>query len=497
VTDPSTHDVTRLKVRGITTTFGEVVANAGVDLTLEAGSILGLIGENGAGKSTLIKAITGLQRPDAGTVTVDGVTLPVGSPRAALDAGVGMLHQEPMVLRRMTVFENLVAGRHGHARADRAWAAQVLQEHGRSHGFDLDLDTRVESLTIGEHQQLEIIRLLAGGVRVLILDEPTSAISESQRALLFTALRELVAAGLSVILVSHKLDEVLDICDRFTVLRHGRVTGHRVAPVEPDDLVSLMFGDTPAPTQHAPGSTATDELRLDVRGLVAREGAVVTAPLTLTAMAGAVIGLAGLEGSGQRALLRGVAGFEPLRSGTVQLDGTDVTRDGAHARPSRGMHYVPADRAIDGLVPGLSVTDHILLGGHTGRLVHREGARANAAAVVQRARVVGTPASTPDELSGGNQQRLMLGLLPDDARLLLLEHPTRGLDLQSAAWVWQQLRARAAGGATVIFASSDIDELLAADQIIVFFDGDVLARMTAAETDSEQLGHLISGRVRS
>lgn len=483
-----------LELRDIHKYFGPVRANDGVSLTVEAGTIHGLLGENGAGKSTLMKVLSGYLAADSGEVVLDGRRLALSSPDDAIRAGIGMLHQDPLVFLPFTVLDNFLLGSPGSRRLDRAAGARVLREIAARFGFGFDPNAPARALTVGERQQLEIVRLLWLGARVLILDEPTTGISATQRDKLFDTLRTLAEQGMIVIFVSHKLEEVEQLCGRVTVMRRGKVAGEEEMPCPTDRLVELMFGqvlsvsDRPAVDQGG--------VTLELEGVTVSERSLTTTDLSLTVRAGEVVGLAGLEGSGQRLLLRACCGLLPPRSGRIRVDGRDLTGREYREFLASGVHYLPAGRLEEGLVPGLTITEHFVLAeGSRGFFVDWGAARKRAAERIRDHSIKGTPASTADSLSGGNQQRLLLAMLPPDLRLLLMEHPTRGLDIESADWVWTQLLERRNRGTAIVFASADLDELIRyADRILVFFAGEVIKEVGAAETDGEELGHLIGGK---
>ena len=474
--------------------FGPVRANDGVTLEVEAGELHGLLGENGAGKSTLMKVLSGFHAADAGEIVLDGAPLDLRTPHDAVAAGIGMLHQDPLVFLPFTVIDNFVLGAPGGLIVDRATGVAQLREASERYGFTFDPDALARTLSVGERQQLEIARLLWLGAKVLILDEPTTGISASQRDKLFGILRRLAAEGMIVIFVSHKLEEIESLCDRVTVMRRGKVVGRVELPVATAQLVEMMFGDvlvegTRSEIPLGPPALALEEVSLTER-LVSVED------LTLTVAEGEVLGLAGLEGSGQRTLLRGCAGLLPPTTGRIVLDGADVTRRGYRARRDAGVHYLPAGRLEEGLVPGLTLTEHFeLVSGRTDFFVDWDDARESAQALIDANSIKGTPGTPADALSGGNPQRLLLAMMPAATRVLLMEHPTRGLDIESAEWVWSRLLERRERGTAIVFASADLDELLRyADRIAVFFAGRVIAVVDAAHTSPEQLGHLIGGK---
>lgn len=478
--------------------FGPVRANDGVTMRVESGTVHGLLGENGAGKSTLMKVLAGFIAADSGRILIDGEPLEVSNPRESVAAGIGLLHQDPLLCLPFSVLENFMLGRPENLVLDPSSARSELEELADRFDFQFSADATARSLTVGERQQLEILRLLSLGVRILILDEPTTAISATQRALLFSTLRKLADDGLTVIFVSHKLEEVEEICDRATILRAGSVTGDVELPVPAAELVALMFGRAIVPEERSDVSIGAPVLELS--NISAAERLVTLEDVSLSVGAGEVVGLAGLAGSGQQTMLRVCAGLRRPDSGHVAIHGDDVTARSYNQRLDLGVHWLPADRLGEGLVTGLSVTEHFALAGDTPQsfVVDWDGAQEEAHQKITRFSVKGTVDSTPESLSGGNQQRLLLAMMPDHVELLLMEHPTRGLDIESAEWVWHQILERRNDGTAILFSSADLDELLRySDHILVFFAGRVLRRLVAAETDSEELGYLIGGKERT
>jgi len=483
----------KIEIDGISKRFGAVQANADISLTIGEGTIHGLLGENGAGKTTLMKVLSGYLQPDAGEIRLDGFPVRLRSPAEAISLGIGMLHQDPLDIPALSVLDNFALGLqrgfwHNPGRLRRSFYNLCHQ-----FGMSLEPDEPVASLTVGERQQLELLRLLALGVRVIILDEPTTGISEPQKELLFATLRQLAEEGLTVIFVSHKLEEVEALCSKATILRAGRVMGTVVAPFERNHLVQLMFGRAIAlPVIR---SFCTDRVVLEVQDLVVESHRLQLAPIDLEACAGEVIGLAGLEGSGQQLFLEACAGIRKARQGRLLLDGTDLTRASYDEYLRHGVAYVPAARLEEGLVNGLSIREHVALATQrAGFWVQWDRADRLAAERIAHYNIIGTPRTRVEELSGGNQQRMLLALLPDGLKLLVLDHPTRGLDLESEIWVWQQLHERCRSGTVILFTTTDLDELVRnSDRIMVFSGGKVSSPVASSEVTREELGYMIGG----
>ena len=485
-----------LEIRDIYKHFGPVRANDGISITVEEGSLHGVLGENGAGKSTLMKILSGFYSADSGEVILDGDVLDLSSPADAIAAGIGMLHQDPLVFLPMTVLDNFALGNPGPVRLNRSEARSELERVSSELGFSFDPSQLAGSLTIGERQQLSITRLMFLGAKVLIFDEPTTGISATQRLQLFDTLRNLAEHGLIVLFVSHKLEEVEDLCDSVTVIRQGKVVFEADMPVPAETLVEKMFGKVFVVQDREEIPTGPPMLWLSDVDL--QEGTTHIEDMNLQVAAGEVVGLAGLEGSGQRVLLRACAGLLQPSSGLLELDGTDLSKASYRAHLAAGVHYLPAGRLEEGLVEGISITEHLVLASEdTSFFVDWKAARKAADKEIDDYSIKGRPSSSAEELSGGNQQRLLLAMIPDEVKLLLLEHPTRGLDVESAAYVWTRLLARRSQGTAIISASADLDELLRySDRIVVFFGGKVFAVRDAAETDGEELGYLIGGKER-
>lgn len=485
----------RVELQKISKAFGPVQANDAISLTLEPGHIYGILGENGAGKSTLMKILSGYQGADSGQILLDGKPRAFRSPADALAAGVGMLYQEPLDLPPFTVYENFLLGKKSSLQVDSRGVAKEMLALGKRYGFEIQPEERIADLSLGERQQLELLRLLAGGASVLILDEPTTGISAEQKELLFASMRTLAEKeNKTLILVSHKLDEVQELCDHAFVLRKGLLVGGSELPCPSGTLVSMMFEQLP-PRCQRPASDMKQAI-LEVQNLVVATPRLELQPLNLNVFAGEAFGLAGLEGNGQELLLKAIAGLLPMKKGRILLEGLDLGHLNYHKSRRKGVAYVAAGRLEEGLVAGLTLTEHMaLVDEHPSFFVDWNGNRLLSASRIQDYQVVGTPESQVEQLSGGNQQRFLFALLPSSLKIILLEHPTRGLDLRSTDWIWQQMDERRKAGAAILFISADLEEIIErSDRIAVFSSGRMSRVVDASKTSVDELGHLIGGQ---
>ncbi|MBK6791613.1 MAG: ATP-binding cassette domain-containing protein [Anaerolineales bacterium] len=485
-----------VELKNIHKHFGKTYANKGINLVIQSGTIQGILGENGAGKSTLMKVLSGfIQADSGGEIILDRKSVVIQSPADAIHVGVGMLHQDPLDFPPMRVLDNFLLGRSGGLFPNRASARQDFTDLATQFDFSLDPDNYVDALTVGERQQLEIIRLLWMGARVLILDEPTTGISASQKQKLFATLKKLAEQGMTIIFVSHKLEDVEFLCNQVAVLRAGELVGEMKPPFDTAKLVEMMFGKVVTLGERQPAKTGDTVLSLQDISL--EDVRLKIKNVSLDLRAGEVVGLAGLEGSGQGMFIRACAGLVRPVGGKVLLKGKDLTGKPYHAFKHDGVNFLPAARLEEGLVPGLSLTDHFVLAEEPkGVFIDRAAGQKLAEDRIKSFNIRGTPTSTVESLSGGNQQRAELALLQTPLSLVLLEHPTRGLDIESVIYIWSKLKDRCKqDGAAIIFISSDLEEVLQySDRLLVFFSGKVSEPIDAATTTVEQLGQLIGGK---
>lgn len=490
-----TNDTMHIQIDHISKTFGTLRANDDITLSLHGGHIYAILGENGAGKSTLMKILSGYQPADSGRLLLDDQPVRFHTPADALIRGIGMLHQEPLDVPPLTVLENFILGRPTAPVPDRRKARAALHDTAGRLGFTVRPDAYIDTLTIGERQQLEITRLVSLGARFLILDEPTTGISAAQKETLFTALRTLaVQEDMTVALVSHKLEDVEALCDHVFVLRTGRVVGDAPMPLSATQMVEMMFGKRVDP-EPRPKTNHDPRISLQIESLHVHDQRLTVQDVSLTAHAGQVIGLAGLDGSGQRAFLRACVGLERVLSGKIILkQRDDITNLLYHERTARGVVFAPAGRLEEGLISGLTLTEHFELArGHSLRVNPVRAAR-EAMRGIEQYRIRGMADSPIQTLSGGNQQRVLLALLQETPVILLLENPTRGLDVDSARWIWEKLLEKRATGTTILFVSPDLDEIIQySESILVFFGGRATFIGDPSRVTAGELGQLIGG----
>jgi simple sugar transport system ATP-binding protein len=494
-----------VRLEGITKRFPGVVANRDVTLSVRAGEVHAVVGENGSGKSTLMKILYGMQRPDEGTISVRGEQVRFSNPGDAIAAGIGMVHQHFMLADNLTVLENVVLGAEPKRglRLDTAAARTRIVDLGERYGLDVDPDSLVEELGVGDRQRVEILKVLYRGARVLILDEPTAVLVPHEVDELFASLAGLRAEGVSVIFISHKLDEVLRVADAVTVLRQG-ATVRTVDPreVTARELAELMVGSE-LPTPETRESTVTSVVELAVEHLVVRstDGRVVVDDVSFEVHRGEVLGVAGVAGNGQAELVEALLGLRPS-TGTVRLGGADLSDATTRQRREAGIGYIPEDRHRQGLLLSASLWENRVLG-HQGRAPFRRGpwidrkaARKDTERIVQEYGVrtpdIGVPAFA---LSGGNQQKLIVGReMSGDPSLLVASHPTRGVDVGAQAALWDHLRHARRSGLAVLLVSADLEELIGlSDRLVVMLRGRLVAEVDPSDTTPESLGSAMTG----
>lgn len=462
-----------IELLGIAKSFGATQAVDQVSLRLMAGEVHALVGENGAGKSTLMNVLFGLLQPDAGTIRVDGQERSWRSAQDAMRSGLGMVHQHFMQVPGMSVLDNILLGaepcdRWGFISRDRA--RERLSEIEARHGLGVDADRLVGELSVGERQRVEILKMLFRGARVMILDEPTAVLTPAESRQLFEIVRGFRDSGMTVVMVTHKLSEVMAVSDRVTVMRAGRVVAQlRTIDTSVAEIGEAMMGQSLAPPPRCAPLPADAPLRLAAHDLHVHgsDGRAALRGTSFELRAGEIVGLAGVAGNGQQALISALAGMMPLRSGVLQLQGRDISAASVRERLVAGLSVVPEDRARLGLAAGASVWANALAGleadTHFSQrgLLRMDVVRAYAQELLERYDVRPRDIDRPvRELSGGNQQKLMLArALERRAHVLVVENPTWGVDIGAVQAIHACLREQAAAGCAVLVVSSDLDEI--------------------------------------
>jgi simple sugar transport system ATP-binding protein len=487
----------RLSIQNITKRFGTLTANDAISMDIAGGKIVGVLGENGAGKSTLMKILSGYQPADSGDVLVEKQPVHLKSPQEAIRYGIGMLHQDPLDVGAFSVVEEFMYGLGNSFSLNRRDGRAKLAEVCAKLGFSINPDAPIASLSIAARQQLAIARLIALNVQVLILDEPTTGISEDQKNSLFQALRDLAERdGLTVLLVSHKLEDVLALCDEAVVLRRGALVGRVQLPVPQAALVELMFGKPMSVERHKSKIQTNAPTMLSLQNLTIKTGRLTINHFDLNVLEGEVIGFAGLDGSGQALIMRAVAGLVRADAGKITVNGRLMNHLSYRDFMSAGVSFGAAGRLEEGLVRGLTLTEHIALATERGVVVDWKRAGAFTESQIAHYQVKGRPDSPIETLSGGNQQRVLMALMPESPAVMVLEQPTRGLDVDSARWIWAQILARREAGGCILFNSDDLDEILTyADRVVVCFAGQTRLIENSDSLDSATLGHLIGGGI--
>ncbi|HEX2646624.1 MAG TPA: ABC transporter ATP-binding protein [Candidatus Dormibacteraeota bacterium] len=498
-----------LTLHGITKRFPGVVANDRVSFEVRAGEIHAVVGENGAGKTTLMNILYGLYQPDDGQILWRGAPAQLTTPRAALELGIGMVHQHFMLIPRFTVAENIILGAEpargtvidfGQAR-DRVWRLTT------QYGFGLEPDLRVQALSVGAQQQVEILKVLYRGAELLILDEPTAVLVPQEVTDLFANLRRLREQGRTIIFISHKLDEVLEIADRITVLRRGQVVGTLQAAAASKAALAEMMVGRPVLMQLrrrevAPGPACLEVQHLSVLGPTGR---LRVRDMSFGVRSGEIYAIAGVEGNGQSELVEAIVGLRPAQAGRILLVGGDITALDVERRRAIGLAYIPEDRHLQGLVLPMSVAENLILG-HLDQDAFLDGPfldeRAVAAFAAERVRdydvrvpSISTPALA---LSGGNQQKVVIAReFAFAPTALIAAQPTRGLDIGASEFVYEKLLRAKADGLAVLLVSADLDELFTlADRIGVVFNGELVAEFGRGEVDATELGVCMTGGKR-
>lgn len=494
-----------LKVEELTKRFGQVVANDAVSLDVQRGEIHCLLGENGAGKSTLAECIYGFYKPESGRIYFEGELVNLATPSDAIDLGIGMVHQHFVLVPPLTVIENVIVGTPNPGVLLNVTAAETrLKSLCENYGFELDLNAKVWQLSVGEQQWVEILKALYVGSKLLILDEPTAVLTPQETEQFFITLKQMTSEGLSIILITHKLEEVMQVSDRITVLRKGKyVATVNTIDVTKAELAQMMVGRDVLFRVEKDGVKIGEPV-LEARNLSAlnNRGQEAIKGISFTLHRNEILGLAGVAGNGQKELFEVLAGVRKAESGQVFLEGEDITGKSPRYIMSRGVGHVPEDRIQEGLVPDFSVAENLILGQQRSE-IYRRGPFLNFERIRKFARTsvsyfeIVTPSieHATKYLSGGNLQKIILAReLWDCPQVLLANQPTRGLDVGVIEYVRKRLIEKRDEGVGILLASEDLDELLnVSDRIAVMFKGQIMGIFDAKNADLERIGLLMAG----
>lgn len=498
-----------IELRGITKSFPGVVANSGVDLSIKKGEIHALLGENGAGKTTLMNILYGLYEADEGAVYIRGNQVSISSPKDAIGLGIGMVHQEFMLIPALTVAENIALGMPSTREpfTDLEEVKSRVSELAATYGFKVRPDDKIADLGVGEQQRIEILKALYRGAEILILDEPTAVLTPQETVELFTTLKKLVAEGKSVVFISHKLNEVIEISNRITVLRLGKVIGTvAVEDTSKEELARMMVGrDVAFEVERGtgePGETmleVTDLVVTDLRGLGVVNGA------SLKVSDGEILGIAGVDGNGQEELVEAIAGMRRISGGSIRIAGRDITTLNPRQVASMGVAHVPASRQTTGLVLDMTVSENLILQSQH-RSPYSQGGNLDFKVIKDTARnlMEEFDIRAPSEetkvrlLSGGNQQKVVLAReLARKPRVLLAVHPTRGLDVGATEYIRNKIVEARDSGCAVLLVSTELDEILnLSDRIAVIYEGKIMGVLDAEEAEIEKIGLMMAGSLR-
>lgn len=497
----------RLEMRGITKRYPGVIANNRINLDVKAGEIHALLGENGAGKTTLMNVLFGLAHPDEGEILLDGEPVQIADPADAIARGIGMVHQHFMLIPVLTVAENILLGAETMANAiflDQREARRRIIELGKRFGFEIDPDAKVETLSVGWQQRVEILKALYREAQILVLDEPTAVLTPQETVEIFAVLRRLAAEGKSIIFISHKLYEVLEIADRITVIRRGEVVGTRLpSETNEDDLAALMVGrEVQLAVDRGVSHPAEPVLRVDNLTVRSERGQETVRGVSFNVRAGEILGIAGVAGNGQDELVEAITGLRRPSGGTIQLTEQEISTWGVRERREFGLGYVPGDRQKYGLVLSFPISDNLVLT----RYYHppfTRGVQRQDAAIEQWAQEkikeydIRTPSweAAAGTLSGGNQQKVIVAReFSRDLKVLVLDQPTRGLDVGSIEFIHKQAIQKRDAGTAILLISAELDEILElADRIAVMYRGQIVALVDGRpKANKEEIGLLMA-----
>ena len=492
-----------IELKGITKTFGSVVANNNVELNVKPGEILALLGENGSGKTTLMNMLSGIYKPDSGHIFVEGKEVSIDSPEDAKKLGIGMVHQHFKLVDVFSAADNIWMGKEKSGLQLKKSRYDEIEEMARKFGFEIDPRKKVYNMAVSEKQTLEIIKVLYYGAKIIILDEPTAVLTVQEIQKLFGVLRRMKEEGHSIIIITHKLNEVMEISDRVSILRKGEfITTVNTAQTNEQELTEWMVGRKIDLNIDRPQMEKTRPL-LEVRDVSIRsdEGSTAIDSVNFYIRGGEILGVAGIAGCGQKELCEAIAGLRPIEKGQMIHKGENIVGLSPKAILEKGisMSFIPEDRLGMGLAPSLSITDNMILKNYAdakGPFVDRKQGRADAEQVIKELEVVTPSTETPvRRLSGGNVQKVLLGReIKAGPNVIVTAYPVRGLDINSSYAIYNILNEQKKAGVGVLFVGEDLDVMIAlCDKILVLCHGKVMGVVHAHKTTKEELGLMMTG----
>ena len=495
-----------LEMRGIVKRFPGVLANDHIDFDVKAGEIHALLGENGAGKSTLMKVLYGLYQPEGGEILLDGEVIQTHSPTDSIAHGIGMIHQHFMLVDNLSVAQNVALGLKStrEPRLDLDVVSKRILELADKYGLQVDPQAIISKLAVGQRQRVEIVKALYRGAALLVLDEPTAVLTPQEVDDIFIIFRQMARDGHALIFISHKLDEIINLTDRVTVLRDGKAIGTRpTAEVTKRDLANMMVGREVLLERERIEQEA-GEVRLQLKGVNAfnEDEQQVLKEIDLEVRSGEIVAVAGVSGNGQRQLAESIAGLFPVKEGQIKLEDQDVTNLPTAAILAAGLSYIPEERMHDGVIKNFSVAENLVLQDHVNR-PYSNGLFMNFKKIDSHAQdmIVEFNIKTPSKdtpiknLSGGNIQKLILAReLSRRPRVLIAAQPTRGVDIGATEYIHNQLLQQRADGLATLLISEDLDEVQAlSDRIVVMFGGEIMGIVNTEESTIEELGLMMAG----
>ncbi len=495
-----------IKLENITKTYPGVLANSEVSVKINSGDIHAIVGENGAGKSTLMKILYGMVKPDSGKIEIFETKASMTSPKNAISLGIGMVHQHFMLAKNLTVLENIILG------MDRPFLKNIklskykseIQKVMELYSLNIDLNQYVDELSVGEKQRVEIIKVLYRGAKILILDEPTAVLVPQEVNDLFKNLRNLKNNGVTVLFISHKLDEVLEIADEISVMRSGQLIDTVANNVSKTQLAEMMIGKS-LPTPPARISSTNEEVILKVENIksIDEDGRTIFEDITFKVHKSEILGIAGVEGNGQKEVVEAIIGIQELHSGKVEFKNNDLKDQGTRERLESGISFIPEDRQLQAMIMDMNLTNNVIIGRQNiEKYKSSLGTVKTKNAIKESEKVISTfEVKTPGTntlataLSGGNQQKFVVGReLEDNPNLLIASQPTRGIDIGAQALIWEKLRNSRDEGLSVLLISADLEELIGlSDRIIVFYQGKLVKELDAENVTPEDLGGYMTG----